>query len=74
MTTTAETMQAAMLDTPGAAFRMAQIPRPHPQPGQVLVRVEASAVNPLDIKIRAGHCLPFSASILRALSRPSAKA
>ena len=55
MTTTAETMQAAMLDTPGAAFRMAQIPRPHPQPGQVLVRVEASAVNPLDIKIRAGQ-------------------
>jgi NADPH:quinone reductase-like Zn-dependent oxidoreductase len=34
---------------------MAQIPRPHPQPGQVLVRVEASAVNPLDIKIRAGQ-------------------
>src|SRR5712664_2468223 len=55
MTTTAETMQAAMLDTPGAAFRMAQIPRPHPQPGQVLVRIEASAVNPLDIKIRAGQ-------------------
>jgi NADPH2:quinone reductase len=55
MTTTAETMQAAILDTPGAAFRMAQIPRPHPQPGQVLIRIEASAVNPLDIKIRAGQ-------------------
>jgi NADPH:quinone reductase-like Zn-dependent oxidoreductase len=55
MTTTTETMQAAVLDTPGAAFRMAQIPRPHPQPGQVLVRIEASAVNPLDIKIRAGQ-------------------
>src|SRR5882724_1160022 len=55
MTTTAETMQAAILDTPGAAFRMAQIPRPHPRPGQVLVRVEASAVNPLDIKIRTGQ-------------------
>jgi NADPH:quinone reductase-like Zn-dependent oxidoreductase len=55
MTTTTETMQAAVLDTPGAAFRMAQIPRPHPQPGQVLVRTEASAVNPLDIKIRAGQ-------------------
>jgi NADPH:quinone reductase-like Zn-dependent oxidoreductase len=55
MTTTAEAMQAAMLDTPGATFRIAQIPRPHPQPGQVLVRIEASAVNPLDIKIRAGQ-------------------
>jgi len=55
MTTTAETMQAAILDTPGAAFRIAPIPRPHPQPGQVLVRIEASAVNPLDIKIRAGQ-------------------
>ena len=53
--TVAKTMQAAMLDTAGAAFRMAQIPRPHPQPGQVLVRIEASAVNPLDIKIRAGQ-------------------
>jgi NADPH:quinone reductase-like Zn-dependent oxidoreductase len=28
-------------------------PQPDPQPGQVLVRIEASAVNPLDIKIRA---------------------
>ena len=44
-----------MLDTPGAAFRIAQIPWPHPQPGQALVRIEASAVNPLDIKIRAGQ-------------------
>jgi NADPH:quinone reductase len=55
MTTTAKTMQAAMLDSPGAAFRIAQIPSPHPQPGQVLVRIGASAVNPLDIKIRAGQ-------------------
>jgi NADPH:quinone reductase len=53
--TTTETMQAAMLDSPGAAFRIATVARPHPQPGQVLVRVKASAVNPLDIKIRAGQ-------------------
>lgn len=53
--TSAKTMQAAILDHPGAAFRIATLPRPTPQPGQVLVRIEASAVNPLDIKIRAGQ-------------------
>jgi len=53
--TPAKTMQAAILDSPGAAFRIAAAPRPTPQPGQVLVRIQASAVNPLDIKIRAGQ-------------------
>jgi len=53
--TTTEMMQAAVLDSPGAAFRVAPMPRPHPKPGQVLVRVKASAVNPLDVKIRAGQ-------------------
>ena len=53
--TTAKTMQAAVLDSHGAAFRVAPVPQPDPQPGQVLVRIEASAVNPLDIKIRAGQ-------------------
>jgi len=48
-------MQAAVLDSPGAAFRIAPVPRPEPQPGQVLVRIKASAVNPLDLKIRAGQ-------------------
>ena len=48
-------MQAAILDNPGAAFRIGPMPRPTSQPGQVLVRIEASAVNPLDIKIRAGQ-------------------
>jgi NADPH:quinone reductase-like Zn-dependent oxidoreductase len=31
------------------------MPRPQPQAGQVLVRIGASAVNPLDTKIRAGQ-------------------
>ncbi len=53
--TSAETMRAAILDAPGAAFRVAAISRPIPQPGQVLVRIAASAVNPLDLKIRAGQ-------------------
>ena len=50
----AQTMQAAMLDAAGAAFRVAPVPRPLPQPGQVLVRIAASGVNPLDIKITRG--------------------
>jgi NADPH:quinone reductase len=53
--TSTTTMQAAVLDAAGAVFRIADIPRPKPQPGQVLVRVKASAVNPLDTKIRAGQ-------------------
>src|ERR1700674_1993049 len=53
--TTAKTMQAAVLDSHGAAFRVAPVPQPDPQRGQVLVRIEASAVNPLDTKIRAGQ-------------------
>jgi NADPH2:quinone reductase len=53
--TPAPSMQAAILDGNNAAFRIAPIPRPDPQPGQVLVRIKASAVNPLDLKIRAGQ-------------------
>jgi len=53
--TTAKTMQAAVLDSHGAAFRVARVAQPDPQPGQVLVRIKASAVNPLDLKIRAGQ-------------------
>jgi NADPH:quinone reductase-like Zn-dependent oxidoreductase len=37
-------------DTP---FRLLSVSRPVPGLGQVLVRIAASAVNPLDIKIRA---------------------
>lgn len=47
-------MQAAVLENHGAPFRLASIPRPVPQPGQVLVQIKASGVNPLDLKIRAG--------------------
>jgi NADPH2:quinone reductase len=47
------TMQAAVLDL--AQFREAAVPRPRPGPGQVLVRIKASAVNPLDLKIRVGQ-------------------
>jgi NADPH:quinone reductase len=48
-------MRAAVLDAPQSAFRMASVERPKPGPGHVLVRIKASGVNPLDLKIRAGQ-------------------
>jgi NADPH2:quinone reductase len=48
------TMQAAVLDSYGAPFRITSIAKPKPMAGQVLVRIKASGVNPLDIKIRGG--------------------
>lgn len=47
-------MQAAVLEQHGKTFRRAAVARPLPGPGQVLVRVMASGVNPLDLKIREG--------------------
>jgi NADPH2:quinone reductase len=49
------TMHAAILEQPGSPLRLAEIGRPAPQPGEVLVRVKASGVNPLDLKIKAGQ-------------------
>jgi len=49
-----ETMQAAILDGAKQPFRLATIARPQPGPGEVLVKIAASGVNPLDTKIRAG--------------------
>jgi len=48
-------MQAAVLDAPGAPFRLTEIMRPRTGLGQVLVRISASGVNPLDLKIAAGQ-------------------
>jgi NADPH:quinone reductase len=48
-------MLAAMLDGAGQPFRLASVARPRPGPGEVLVRIAASGVNPLDLKIRAGQ-------------------
>src|SRR3954470_20864026 len=48
------TMKAAVLETYGAV-RLTEIERPVPQAGEVLVRVKASGVNPLDLKIKAGQ-------------------
>lgn len=50
---TADSMIAAIADRPDAPFRVGVLPRSHPGPGEVLVRIQASGVNPLDAKIRA---------------------
>jgi NADPH:quinone reductase-like Zn-dependent oxidoreductase len=52
---TAATMRAQVLETYGAPFRLTAIARPVAGKGQVLVRIQASGVNPLDLKIQAGQ-------------------
>ena len=47
-------MKAVVLEEFGADLLLRDVPRPVPAPGEVLVRVAASGVNPLDTKIRAG--------------------
>ncbi|CAN7180259.1 zinc-dependent alcohol dehydrogenase family protein [Rhizobium sp. LjRoot258] len=49
------TMKTLLIDAPKADFRSAEIARPMPREGEVLVRIKASGVNPLDTKIRAGN-------------------
>ncbi|MDB6050310.1 MAG: quinone oxidoreductase [Pseudomonas sp.] len=47
-------MQALLVDAVDSPFRLIQLPTPTPLAGQVLVRIKASGVNPLDGKIRTG--------------------
>ncbi len=47
-------MKAVIVDSPMGAFQTVDTPKPAPGPGEVLVKIAASAVNPLDTKIRAG--------------------
>lgn len=48
-------MRAAVLTAYNAPLQISEIPDPTPGPGEVLVRVMASGVNPLDTKIRRGE-------------------
>ncbi|MHC8295437.1 zinc-dependent alcohol dehydrogenase family protein [Pseudomonas sp. LB3P58] len=48
-------MRALIVDSANGALRLASIQRPVPGAGQVLVRIKASGVNPLDGKIRSGQ-------------------
>ncbi len=49
-------MKAQILNAFGSpeAFRLVDVPKPVPQAGQVLVRVHATSVNPLDYQVRRG--------------------
>jgi len=51
---TSTTMQATLLNHFGTPLQTAQIARPTAGTNQVLVRIVASGLNPLDAKIRAG--------------------
>ncbi|WP_242064874.1 zinc-dependent alcohol dehydrogenase family protein [Nostoc sp. FACHB-133] len=61
-------MQALIVDDfQTATFRTVEIPRPQPTAHQVLVRIKASGVNPLDSKIRTGkapHAKPVLPAVL----------
>ncbi|MGC4109798.1 MAG: zinc-dependent alcohol dehydrogenase family protein [Nocardioides sp.] len=52
--TTTTTMKALVLQEFDTDLTLTDVPRPVPGPGEVLVRIEASGVNPLDTKIRTG--------------------
>ena len=47
-------MKAMVLEEFGTDLVLRDVPRPVPAPGEVLVRVVVSGVNPLDTKIRSG--------------------
>jgi len=48
-------MRALIVDSANGPLRLASIQRPVPGAGEVLVRIKASGVNPLDGKIRSGQ-------------------
>jgi len=47
-------MKAMILEAAGKPLSLREIAKPEPAAGQVLVRIHASGVNPLDLKIAAG--------------------
>ncbi|MBQ1088586.1 zinc-binding dehydrogenase [Streptomyces sp. B93] len=54
MSTSMRVMELVRFGDADTAFATRQLPRPTPGPGQVLVRVEATSVNPLDLQTRRG--------------------
>ena len=56
-------MLAAQYETAGprmGKLELVSLPRPDPAPGEVLVRVRISGVNPTDVGARAGHAFDVS--------------
>ncbi|MGW4926458.1 zinc-binding dehydrogenase [Streptomyces parvulus] len=54
MSTSMRVMELVRFGAAEAAFAARELPRPTPGPGQVLVRVVATSVNPLDLQTRRG--------------------
>lgn len=54
-------MKAARLKSYGDVdqFAIDEVPVPRPEAGEVLIRIEASAVNPFDLILRQGHMAQF---------------
>jgi NADPH:quinone reductase-like Zn-dependent oxidoreductase len=48
------TMRALVLEQYNTPFAMRTLTRPSPKAGEILVRIHASGINPLDVKIRSG--------------------
>jgi NADPH:quinone reductase-like Zn-dependent oxidoreductase len=48
-------MRAQVLVAPGEPLRLSELPVPAPGPGEVLVRIAAAGLNPLDTKIALGE-------------------
>src|SRR6267154_5904799 len=58
---TSQTMKAIRIHNYGGpeVLQYEDAPRPQPQAGEVLVRVHAAGVNPIDWKVREGHMKDF---------------
>jgi len=59
--TKSQTMKAIRIHNYGGpeALQYEDAPRPKPQAGEVLIRVHAAGVNPIDWKVREGHMKDF---------------
>jgi NADPH:quinone reductase-like Zn-dependent oxidoreductase len=55
MTDLPKTMKALVLHGAGQALSFDEVPRPDPKPGEVLVRVAASPINPSDLAMLEGE-------------------
>ena len=58
---TSPTMKAVVSDRygPPEVLRVVDVPRPSPKPGEVRIRIVASAVTASDIFIRSAHVTPM---------------